>query len=133
MTKGNLKDIIGPLATIVGVMLVVGGLMFTLVTAISSKLPQVLLFPGVGQVVLGLICVVGGLLLWRGHTMGKYLLVFTAVGVITDIIVILSLVISAISSNGDQRKVVLMTDARKVTAWSVESFRQSLALEFGAD
>lgn len=103
MTKSTFQYIAGPISIVVGLMLMMGGAMLSLVTVIS-KFPRVFLVPGIGQVVLGLACVAGGILLWRGSAFAKYVLILVGIGVVINTIVYLWMGISESRSHHNRRQ-----------------------------
>src|SRR5207249_6682080 len=97
----------GLIAIIVGGLLVMGGLMFLLVTFLMRELPPVILIPPVAQIVLGLLGrqhqrrigvhrVHCRILLRRGHTMAKFILLFVAIGVVINIVFLASIFLAPI-------------------------------------
>jgi hypothetical protein len=78
----------------VGVALMMGGLMFSSVILMGPKSPRAMLIPGIGQIVLGLVVVVGGVLLWRGITWAKYLLVAVGLAFVVHIGIFVAMAIN---------------------------------------
>jgi hypothetical protein len=83
-----------------------GGSLFSLVIGMGPKSPKALLIPGIGQVVLGLFVVVGGILLWRGHAWAKYLLIVVGIGLAVNIGIFAGMTIMDVSSKFDRHKPV---------------------------
>ncbi|MDB5345335.1 MAG: hypothetical protein JWP89_3712 [Schlesneria sp.] len=109
----------GLIAMTVGVALMMGGSMFSLVIVMGPKSPRAMLIPGIGQVVLGLFVVVGGILLWRGHGWAKYLLVVVGMGFAVNIGIFVGMAIMHISLDLDRHKPV---------SWSKEVCRIAIGL-----
>jgi hypothetical protein len=109
----------GLIAITVGVALMMGGSMFSLVIVMGPKSPKAMLIPGIAQVGLGLFVVVGGILLWRGHAWAKYLLVVVGMGLVVNIGIFGAMAILHVSSNLDRHKPV---------SWSKEVCRIAISL-----
>jgi hypothetical protein len=115
MTKSEFSA--GLIAMTVDVALMMGGSKLSLVTVIS-KFPRMFLIPGVGQIVLGLACVAGDILLCRRNTVAKYVLLLVGTGVVINTIVYLWMGISESRSrhNGHQQ-----------TAWPTSAVESEIA------
>jgi hypothetical protein len=87
---------LGLVAIIIGVLVVMGGLMLLLsaVTAIllGKEIAAVVILPGVVQVLLGLVGAGAGLSLSRGNARAKPLLLFVAVGLVLNVVLLVGIV-----------------------------------------
>jgi hypothetical protein len=96
MARSSNTDVIGLIAIIFGGLLVMGALMFLLVTLLMSGLPRVILIPPVVQIALGVLASAGGFLLRRGYRIARFVLLFVVVGVITNVIVLVSMFVALV-------------------------------------
>jgi hypothetical protein len=78
-------NLIGLIAIVVGALLVMGALMFLLVTSLMSGLPRFLSIPAVLQIVLGSLAATAGFLYRRGHPRAKVILIAVAVCIVANI------------------------------------------------
>lgn len=104
MTKNEFSA--GLIAITVGVALMIGGLLFSLVIMMGPKAPKAMLIPGMAQVALGLVVVVGGILLWRGQVWAKYVLVFAGMAFVVNIGIFVAMAILDVRSKFDRHKPV---------------------------
>lgn len=117
MTKNEVNTVIITIA--IGVALMMGGSMFSLVMLMGPKSPKAMLIPGIGQVVIGLLVVVGGILLWRGQAWAKYLLVVLGIGLVVNTVIFGAMGFLHLPSNVDRHKPV---------SWSKEVDRIAVGL-----
>ncbi len=85
MVQDGSTRIIGLIAMIVGVMLVMGGLMFLLAMSLND-LPGIARAPGAVQIGIGVAAVGSGFLMYRGHAAATFLLIPVTVGFIGNCI-----------------------------------------------
>lgn len=97
MPQDNSIALVGLIAIVIGVLLVMGGLMFGLVTALASDHPRAISIPALVQIVLGVLGSTAGFLLRRGHARAKFILVLVAIGVIANLVVLVSVFLATIS------------------------------------
>jgi len=101
MAKHKRMEIVGLIAIIIGGLLVMGGLMFLLTASLAASfkgfLPRVFFIPPVVQIVLGLLASAAGFFLRRGNAAAKMVLLFVAIGVVANVVFLLSLFASLVT------------------------------------
>ncbi len=101
MTRHDNAAAIGLIAIVVGAVLVMGGLMFLfvmlLVTSFVSEFPRIVLIPPLVQVILGLFGAIGGVLLRRGHSTMKLLLLLVGIGVVANLAFLVAISVAKLS------------------------------------
>lgn len=96
MSTSSHSRVYGIVALAIGILLVLGGLMFLLVTQMIPDAPPMLPVPALIQIGLGITGAIAGLLMWRGNAAAKFILAFVGVGVVANIAFVLVIFASLI-------------------------------------
>jgi hypothetical protein len=90
MARSLKTDNIGMVAIIVSPMLVMGALMFLLVTLLAN-VPRIILIPPLVQIALGFLTAAAGFFLRRGYERAGWILVFIGIALVVNMVAVVVL------------------------------------------